>query len=121
MLDCSRSRNAVHPFTDIYTGPQGIRRGDIVVFSPTSDNPAGHIAYADEDYKGGSTLNCLGQNQGSGSGISGLPFNIWPNNASEIIGAFRNTNWQGTQPTPTTKKHRFPWVLYSRRFRNGGR
>ena len=25
----SRSRNAVYPFTDIYTGPQGIRRGDI--------------------------------------------------------------------------------------------
>lgn len=117
----SRSLNAVYPFTDMYTGLQGIKRGDIVVFAATSSNPAGHIAYADEDYNGGPTLNCLGQNQGPGAGEWGTVFNIWANNVSEIIGAFRNTNWIVVPPTPTRKKSGFPWVLFARKFRSGMR
>ena len=117
----SRSRNAVLPFTDIYTGVQGIKRGDIVVFGPTSDNPAGHIGYADEDYNGGSTFNLLGQNQGPGSGINGLPFNIWPVAYSQVIGAFRNTYWQGVVPPTPSQKKKFPWVLVARKFRSGTR
>ena len=44
-------------------------------------------------------------------------------NDTDIIQGYGH-NWQrytGPTPTPTGKKHRFPWVLYARRFRNGGR
>lgn len=44
-------------------------------------------------------------------------------NDTDIIQGYGH-NWQrytGPTPTPTSKKHRFPWVLYARRFRNGGR
>ena len=115
----SRSLNAVLPFTDIYGGIQTIKKGDIVVFGPTQDNPAGHIGYADEDYNGGSYFNLLGQNQGPGSGISGLPFNIYPIAYSQVIGAFVNTYWQGTPPPTPTARTKFPWVLFARKFRNG--
>ena len=44
-------------------------------------------------------------------------------NDTDIIQGYGH-NWRrytGPTPTPTGKKHRFPWVLYVRRFRNRGR
>lgn len=118
----SRDRNAVFPFSKV-TKKVDIKRGDCLVFFPSGLNFAGHICFADEDYNGTDTLNCLGQNQGQGTSW-GTPSNIVPLNLRRFMGGFRNKNWEGEEPTPPqpsgfiTKKG-FPWVLYARKFRNG--
>lgn len=111
--------NARPPFIKI-TNKYEIKRGDIVVFDKNSSYYSGHIAFADQDYSGGSKISCLGQNQGQGISY-GTPSNIANLNANEILGAFRNTNWIVTPPTPPTptpsRSGKFPWVLYARKFR----
>lgn len=114
----SRSLNAVHPFTDIFSGMQNIKRGDMLVFYGTSGNPAGHICFADENYNGTTRLNCLGQNQRGSSTLGVTVDNL---NLLELVGYFRNTNWQGTPPPTPTQRKRFPWVLVARKFRSGMR
>lgn len=118
----SRDRNAVDPFISL-TGVQNIKRGDVLVWgSYAFGGVAGHIAYADEDYNGGLYMNILGQNQDAGAGISGRPFSVNSLPISGVIGIFRNTNWQGTPPTPPSQQRKkFPWVLYTKKFRSGAR
>lgn len=113
-----QDQNARPPFTKI-TNKYDIKRGDIVVFDKNASYYSGHIAFADEDYSGGSKIRCLGQNQGQGIS-SGTPSNVRPLNANEILGAFRNSNWVITPPpppTPTARSGKFPWVLYARKLR----
>lgn len=114
-----RDANAKFPFIKVERKVD-IKRGDCVVFAPTGLNYAGHVAFADEDYNGTDTLNCLGQNQGQGIGY-GTPSNIKPLSLRGFLGAFRNTLWKSVDPTPptptTSTKKEFPWVLYSRKFR----
>ena len=90
------------------------------MFAPSGLNYTGHICFADEDYNGTDIISCLGQNQGQGIGW-GTPSNIVNNNLRVFLGAFRNINWKGSEPTPPTpsivKKGSFPWVLYSEKFR----
>lgn len=105
----SKSANTREPFIAV-EGVQNIKRGDIIVFD---GGYAGHICFADEDYHGGSRLNCLGQNQkGNGSGYPATVDNL---NLAEFLGIFRNTNWTGSPipPTPTgeKKKKKFPWAV----------
>ena len=110
----SRSVNSQSPFISV-DGVQNIKRGDIIVFD---GGYAGHICFADEDYHGGSRLNCLGQNQrGNGSGYPATVDNL---NLAEFLGIFRNTEWQGdVPPEPETdyNKHRYNFVLFNRRKR----
>lgn len=94
-----------------------VKRGDIIVLNGTTSNPAGHIAFADEDYDGSGYMWCVGQNQG------GTPLPIGGTvttqnrlGMGDFLGAFRYDAWH--QPTPTVvKKHRFPWAIYARKFR----
>ena len=112
-----RNQNARPPFIQI-PNVNEIKRGDIVVFNRAGSFYTGHIGYADEDYNGSGRINILGQNQGQGT-ASGTPSNVVNFSIANILGAFRNTNWKpAPQPTPTTKKSHFPWVLYSKKFRN---
>lgn len=124
-----RDANAKLPFTKVggdslpaMERKKLIKRGDCVVFAPTGLNYAGHVAFADEDYNGTDTLNCLGQNQGQGIGY-GTPSNIKPLSLRGFLGAFRNTLWVvAPPPTPVLKKKGgFPWELYAQKFRSGGR
>ena len=111
-----RAANSVNPFESI-AGYQNIKRGDIVVFNRTPSGYAGHIAFADEDYHGGSRLYCLGQNQlGYGSGS---PATVNSLNATEALGVFRNKYWAGIEPEPETSDniHRYNFVLFNRRKR----
>lgn len=98
-----------------------IKRGDCVVFVNSGLNYTGHVAFADEDYNGTDTLQCLGQNQGQGHGY-GTPSNVRPQNLRRFLGAFRNTNWIIPEPPAVIHKpdeKPFPWVIYARKFRNG--
>lgn len=118
-------------YFDLITNIENVKRGDVVVF-PGSP---GHIGFADEDYnlsKNG-YIAILGQNQGSGGvppavsnpngGTTANVKDLWvgtPSDPSGFLGAFRYKEWETTPPTPPTpteKKHHFPWVLYDRKLR----
>lgn len=95
-----------------------VKKGDIIVLDGNVSNPPGHIAFADEDYDGTGYLWCIGQNQG-GTPLPGGGTAVTRNHLgmSLFLGAFRYKPWQVT-PTPSRfSKHRFPWVLYSRKLR----
>lgn len=128
----SRVANAGDKF-DLITNFADIKQGDVIVWNGTLQYPTGHIGFADEDYDPANLrmIKVLGQNQGTG----GTPIPIFPpeggstanvNSLSlvDFAGAFRYKAWHEgpTPPTPTTKKHKFPWVLYARKLnqmRNG--
>ena len=118
-----KDQNARPPFIQI-TRKEDIKRGDCVVFNRVGSYSTGHIAFADQNYNGTNSLLCLGQNQGQGIS-SGTPSNIASMNLANFLGAFRNTKWkqdpdpEPEPPSPTqVKTKRFPWVLYSNKFRN---
>lgn len=116
-------QNARPPFVKI-TRKQDIKRGDCVVFNKVGSYYTGHIAFADQDYRGSNSLLCLGQNQGQGIG-KGTPSNIKPMNLANFLGAFRNTKWADA-PEPLPKvivrdDSGFPWPIYARKFRSGQR
>ena len=111
-----RNQNAVGPFTQIGNINQ-VKRGDVIVFNRSGSFYTGHIGFADEDYNGSGRINVLGQNQGQGTS-SGTPSNVVSMGVGNFLGAFRNSNWKVIPPpTPTTRKSKFPWVLYSRKLR----
>ena len=114
-------------YFDLVFNLSEVKQGDVVVLNGTLDNPAGHIGFADEDYDSSNNgyLKILGQNQGTGgipipvvNPAGGTTANV--NNlyvATDFLGAFRFKAWHS--PTPiTSKKSKFPWVLYSRNLRN---
>ena len=127
-VDCwrvSRYVNSQPPF-ESFTGVQNIKRGDILVFDANPYNSAGHICFADADYKdsyidyrGIRRLPCLGQNQ-RGNG-SGYPVTVDDLNLAEFLGIFRNMEWRGDSPTPTPEgvynRNRYNFVLFNRRKR----
>lgn len=125
--DCwnvSKYLNAIPPF-DLVWHKTDIRRGDVVVFGNTEGEGTGHIAFADTDYSqryyynNAWRLDCLGQNQGSNG--SDDPSNIYGVSLSGFLGAFRNTNWDSTPPSPEDKvieQKNFPWVVAWRHWNN---
>lgn len=123
--DCwniSRSINSRPPFQSI-DGVENIKRGDILVFGW---GYAGHICFADADYadsfidaQGIRRLPCLGQNQrGDGSGYPATVDNL---NLGGFLGIFRNTEWDGSSPSPTPSsgynRNKYNFVLFNRRKR----
>jgi len=112
----SREANKGNEFDLIYDKTQ-IKRGDIIVIDGTSTFENGHITFADEDYNGTDSIWCVGQNQGGtpspGGGTAVTRNQVYLTN---FLGAFRYKPWEGpTPPTPSTKRNKFPWVLYARR------
>lgn len=109
--DCwniSRAANSRPPFESI-VGVQNIKRGDILVFDANPWSSAGHICFADEDYKAGG-INTVEQNGLNPS----APVSIGHTNYSYFLGIFRNTEWSSAPvpPTPEKKKKRkFPWAV----------
>lgn len=122
-----RNQNTTPPFIS-FTGASNIKRGDILVFRAHGAYYTGHIAIADEDYRGGATIRILGQNQGQGIG-TGCASNLINYNISYFLGGFRNRDWQSTPPGPTPPtpgpssnfKQGFPWYIYNKKFRNNSR
>lgn len=118
-------------YFDLIENLNAVKQGDVVVFNGTSGNPAGHIGFADEDYNGSEWIGILGQNQGSGGTPPPIPNPAGGTTANvhslyvatDFLGAFRYREWGGgpTPPPPPTPtiKHRFPWVLYSRKLNQG--
>ena len=95
-----------------------VKKGDIVVLDKGrfTGDVSGHIAFADEDYQGGNTLRLVGQNQENPSASVGYKVTADNMSVTKFLGAFRYKGWeQPTPPTPTTKKHKFPWFIYSRK------
>lgn len=92
----ARSANTGSKFTQI-TDKTKIRRGDVVVLNQYSDAyPAGHIAFADEDYDTSGYLTLYGQNQSSPNDSAGCPFDTHSYAVSMILGAFRYKAWHGS-------------------------
>ena len=126
-----RAHNSRSPFISIYNKSE-VKRGDCLVFNRHGSYNAGHICFADEDYHGGSRIRVLGQNQGQGTG-KGKASNVINYSWSYFLGAFRNTKWSSTPPTPPTPPppgpqpgpsptsdfgKKFPWFIYTNRIRN---
>ena len=114
-----KDENARTPFIAINDVNQ-IKKGDCLVFGATPSNYAGHICFCDENFLAGSLfVKCLGQNQ-KGNG-SGYPVTSDYISTASLIGAFRNTYWQGVEPEPEPEKgynkHRYNFVLFNRRKR----
>lgn len=118
----AKEENAGDNF-DLITSVSDIKRGDVIVMDATSSNSAGHICFADEDYHG-SSINCLGQNQGGASySAGGSIVSVNSLGLSDFLGAFRYKAWGSGSDTPTNSgrlnsTHNFPWALYARKLRN---
>lgn len=117
-----RNVNAGTQFDLIYNVGD-ILEGDIIVMNGTSQNPPGHITFANENYNGTNTISCMGQNQGGApSPGGGTAVTINNLGLGDFLGAFRYKAWHTTPPTPTRAKSNFKWVLYARKLnqkRNG--
>lgn len=112
----NQTYNGVEYFDLIYNLGE-VKKGDVIVLDGTVQNPAGHIAFADEDYQGAGTIWCIGQNQGgtpSPSGGTAVTRNQL--GTDDFLGAFRYKAWYTPAPVLASKK-RFPWVLYARKLR----
>lgn len=110
-----RDSNAIPPFIPIFNIGD-IKRGDVVVFNRFGSVYTGHIGFADEDYNGSGEIKILGQNQGQGTG-PGTASIVTSWSTTNILGAFRNTNWLITPPTPEPFKKKdkgFNWVIFNR-------
>lgn len=119
--DCwnfSRTYNSQPPFTSI-EGVSNIKRGDILVWNSNEYSSTGHIAFADEDYRGTNLLNCLGQNQGT-NGQGQIVVKVTELSLTNFLGIFRNTEWKSSPVPPppgVSNKNNFPWVLVAGRKR----
>lgn len=114
----NRNVNAGTTF-DLINNKSSIQEGDIIVLDAGPLNPAGHIAFADEDYNGTDYIYAIGQNQGGEPDPSGgTPVTRNQIGLDRFLGAFRYKAWHTTPPVPTLAggvKKRFPWVLYTRK------
>lgn len=111
-----RIQNADVHFDLIYDKTE-IKQGDIIVLNGTTANPPGHITFANEDYNGTDSLECLGQNQGGTpepGGGTAVTLNTL--GLQDFLGAFRYRGWH--EPAPIViRRRKFPWVLYARKLR----
>lgn len=113
------SYNGVTYFDIIYNLAD-VKQGDIMVFNFTSYNQYGHVGFADQDYStwtGGFEFPILSENNGGTPDPAGGAYvNVHGYDTRLFLGAFRFKGWE--QPTPTTRKKGFKWVLYARKLNN---
>ena len=115
----SRTENAGDSFDLIYN-LSDVKRGDVIVIGASPISSVGHIAFADEEYSGGASMNLLGQNQVNPSATYGhIPTVTSVNVSTYFLGAFRYKEWE--EPSGgiirKTKPHKFPWVLVTHKLR----
>ena len=98
-----------------------VKKGDVIVLDRgryTGDT-TGHIAFADEDYNGTSTLRVVGQNQENASATLGYKVTANSMSMTKFLGAFRLKEWKEPPKPPTyPSKSKFPWFLYANKRRN---
>ena len=102
-----------------------VKQGDVIVYDQFPGNEWGHIGFADQDYatwvpdpSQPYEFPILSQNNQGTPYIGGGTFvNVKGYDTRLFLGAFRLKSWEPTPPPPEETKHRFPWVLYARKFR----
>lgn len=113
----SRDVNAGMSF-DLVWHLEDVKRGDCIVIDSSPISTTGHIAFADEDYRGSNIMPLLGQNQINPSPTEGhIPSVTNVDVGTYFLGAFRYKAWETSPPTPKRKKG-FPWYLVQRRLRD---
>ena len=122
----SKTANAGNSFDLIYN-LSDVKRGDVIVIGSSPISSVGHIAFADEDYSGGTSMNLLGQNQVNPSAVYGhIPTVTSVGVSAYFLGAFRYKEWATPVRVKTTEERKhFPWPVAWRHWRsferNGGR
>lgn len=106
-----------------------VKKGDMMVFAGTTQNPYGHNGLADRDYLGWNPSDyefpILSQNNGGTPDPQGGSLvNVHGYDTRLFLGAFRYKAWHTTPPTPTPTgisrglpKSKFPFVLYAGKLR----
>lgn len=110
--DCwlvSKSYNAKSPFIAV-EGKENIKRGDVIVWNRSNTSSTGHIAIADEDYRGNRiwTIGQIPSKHGQNGAVSRDEWSL-----NSFLGVFRNQQWQVDPPSPHKKERKdgFPFVI----------
>lgn len=111
-------------YFDLIYNLADVKRGDMMIFAGTTQNPYGHNGLADRDFAGWDVTDyefpILSQNNG-GTPVpqGGSTVNVHGYDYRLFLGAFRYREWESTPPpSPTRQSSRFPFVLYARRLRD---
>ena len=109
----ARAANTISHLTQI-TSLSDVQRGDIIILT---DGANGYAGFANSDYDGTTYLSVCGQ----GYSISYVTINYI--SVANFVGGWRYDVWN-TPPTPPTplstfssRRNKFPWVLYARKLR----
>lgn len=115
----ARDENAGTQFDLIYN-LSDVKRGDMIVLDRGrfTGDVSGHNAFADEDYNGTTTMWLVGQNQVDPNPVTGHVTTRNQMDVSRFLGAFRYKKWTKPPKPVETKKHNFPWYLYSNKLRS---
>ena len=89
-----------------------IKRGDCIVLGSSAISQTGHIAFADEDYNGTTSMILLGQNQVNPNLTTGHIPTLTNLNISAFLGAFRFKAWIKPKPEPKRKKSGYKFNIY---------
>lgn len=115
-------------YFDLVYNLNEVKQGDVMVFDQFSQNPYGHVGFADINYSDWTPdpsqpyeFPILSENNGGTPDPQGGAYtNVHGYDTRLFIGAFRFKAWQQpTPPTPTTStKSHFKWVLYANKLRD---
>lgn len=119
----ARIENATNQF-DLIFNLADVKKGDMIILDKGrfEGDVSGHNAFADEDYNGTNTMWLVGQNQENPSASVGHVVTRDRMSVAKFLGAFRFKQWESNPPTPYyPQKRKFPFYLYSEKWRNYGR
>lgn len=113
-------------YFDLVYNLQDVKKGDVMVFNQFSQNPYGHVGFADIDYSSWTPdpnqpyeFPILSENNGGFPDPQGGAYvNVHGYDIRLFLGAFRYKEWeQPVPPTPIPVQNHFKWVLYARKLR----
>ena len=111
-------------YFDLIPNLNDVKRGDVLCYNIS---PYGHIGFADEDYAtwhashpSSYEFPILSENNGGTPDPAGGAWtNIHGYDTRYFVGAFRYKAWEVIPPPPPTEtKHKFPWFIYTTKWRN---